>query len=374
MSELHHSLGSRFECLFVSWVFTFSLVMATVLITGVTGYVGSWCMQKSLEAGHTVIGTVRDPESKKCAFLKEAMEGVSKKISSKAKTNLRLVKADLLSGEEAWDKIFADYPEIEFVLHTASPYFATEPKDPNDYIKPAVEGTTCVVKAAVKHNVKRVVVTSSVAAVWDPLQDGKTYTPADWSDPALQGSYGKSKTLAEKAAWRSVEGSQTELCTVNPMFIVGPTLYSDASLIGGFESGALITKICTGKMSLTPKMMMGITDVRDVATVHVQALACPAAAGKRFLCTNKPEWFSEVQAKFATPAGVRSASNLPSCCFCFLQICLPEAKAMKKNLGKRYDVDARQTNEVLNFQFIPEEETAREMVEDLVVLGVLKAK
>merc|ERR1712194_74916 len=177
-----------------------------VLITGVSGYVGSWCANAALEAGYTVIGTVRDPDNAKCAFLQDAIAGKPGKMSSKAAARLRLVSADLLAGDQYWNELF-DKEKPDFVLHTASPYFAKAPADENDYIRPAVEGTNSVMRAAVAHGVNRVVLTSSVAAIWDPLVDGHCYSKSDWSDTGCQSAYGKSKTMAERAAWEAVKGT-----------------------------------------------------------------------------------------------------------------------------------------------------------------------
>jgi len=345
---------------------------AKVLITGVSGWVGSWCMQKCLEAGYFVIGTVRDPNSPKCAFLKEAIEGNSPKISAKAKTHLKLVKADLLSGEAFWEKIFAENPGIEYVLHTASPFFTTEPKDPNDMLKPAIEGTTCVLKAAVKSGVKRAVVTSSIFAIWEPIVNGKAYSPSDWSNPEVQGTYGKSKTLAEKAAWETVKGSKTELCTANPTWIIGPTLYTDPALLDGFESGSMIKKIATGNMGMVPGLMFALTDVRDVAKAHVLALTNTNAKDKRFILSNKTQWFQEIQTKFARHLGAKPAGKVPSCCFPCLALVLPEAKEFKKSLDKAFEVDAKKTSEILEFRGMDEEATIKDMVSDFIALGAVK--
>jgi dihydroflavonol-4-reductase len=343
----------------------------TVLITGVSGYVGSWCMQKCLEANYKVIGTVRDPDSKKCDFLKEAIAGKSSKVTGKASESLTLVKADLLDGEAAWDKVFQDHPDIKYVMHTASPFFAKEPKNPEDMLKPAIEGTTNVVNAAVSARVKRIVVTSSVAAIMDPIIDGKNYTAQDWSDPELQSTYSKSKTLAEKKARECVGGSGTELCTVNPSFVLGPTLYSDSSLISGFESGNVVTKMVTGNMGAVPKMWFGVCDVRDVAEAHLRALTTGPPGG-RYMVSNKNMIMKSLQGQFATLAGVKPASEVPSCCFSCLALFLPEAKGLKKALDKKWDVDASETNKVLEFQFIEEGTTIKDMVEDFKQLGITK--
>lgn len=350
--------------------------MPKVLITGVSGYVGSWCMQKALEADYEVIGTVRDPTSKKCAFLREALEGKSTKISSKASRNLKLVKADLLDGEEAWSKLFDVEGNIEYVLHTASPYFAQAPADPNDYIRPACEGTESVLKAAVSHNVKQVVVTSSVAAVWDPMVNSKKYTAQDWSDPSAQTAYGQSKTLAEQKAWSIVKGTKTGLATVLPMMVIGPTLYNDKEPISGFESGELCVKFMTRKMPAVPRMKFGISDVRDVAEVHIRALQVPEAVGRRFITSTQTYWMREIAAMFGAqkPELKIPSREMPSCLVGCLALCSPNLKRMKNRVDVDYTIDNSPVSQVLGLKLTSEKKTILEMMDDMIQLGAVPSK
>eukprot|EP00811_Abedinium_folium_P035779 NODE_8543_length_1488_cov_5.001470.p1 GENE.NODE_8543_length_1488_cov_5.001470~~NODE_8543_length_1488_cov_5.001470.p1 ORF type:complete len:407 (+),score=79.88 NODE_8543_length_1488_cov_5.001470:117-1223(+) len=345
-----------------------------VLVTGVSGYLGAWCANKALEAGYEVIGTVRDPESKKCSFLRDAMAGKpDTKMCAAAATALTLVKADLLSGEEYWDKEVFAGRGIDFVLHTASPYFTKAPKNEDDYIRPAVDGTNAVLKAAVKHGAKRVVVTSSGAAIWDPMVEGKVYSAEDWSDASLQSAYGKSKTLAERAAWDAVKGTSVGLSTVLPMFVLGPTLYDDKDMLRGFESGHLCIKIMRGKMSNVPRVSMGISDVRDVASAHVLALSNPDAPGKRFIVSSGTKWFADILAIFAKarPELRLSARTIPTPLLNVVALFNASVASMKSRLGVKYDVDAGPATRVLGLHFTDEVETVREMMDDFVRFGVL---
>jgi len=345
------------------------LSSGTVLVTGVSGYLGSWCMQKCLEAGYSVVGTVRDPDSKKVQFLMEAIKGKSEKVSAMAARRLVLEKADLMDDEVAWEQIFARHPEIEYVLHTASPFMNSEPKNPDGLLIPAVRGTTSLLKAASKYNVKRVVLTSSISAVIEPMES-KTYTPEDWSNPSMQTStYGKSKTLAEKAAWEVLEKSSTELTVMNPGFLLGPTLYNDVSILTGFESGEMIAKIITGNMSAVPEIQLAPVDVRDVAEAHVRALWTPAAAGKRLICAGKGVWFKDIHAAFAMPAGVKPAKNIPHRIFMCIGCFNPAAKAVRPWLRKEFACDDSRTKKILDMSFTPLEVFAEDMVKDLNALG-----
>jgi len=342
-----------------------------VLITGVSGYVGSWCAQKALEAGYKVVGTVRDPTSKKCAFLRDAMAGKpGVKLSGRAASMLTLIKADLLSGEEFWDKEVFAGRSIDFVLHTASPYFSKDPVDENEYIRPAVEGTKAVLKAAVKHGVKHVVVTSSMAAHWDPMIDGKIYSPKDWSDPALQSAYGRSKTLAEQAAWDAVKGTLVKVSTIAPMFVIGPTLYTDKDLINSFESGEICVKIMTGKFSMVPRVKMGVSDVRDVALAHVRALSMPGAAGKRFILTRCTHWFEDICRIFSKskPELMIPAKTAPSFVIKTMALWNVDMRKTLQRLDIDYNVDSDATKEILGIEWTNEHDSAKQMMDDLIEL------
>jgi len=346
--------------------------MSTVLVTGVTGYVGSWCAQVALEAGYDVIGTVRDPSSGKAAFLREAMEGKSSKMSGKAAGHLSLVKADLLSGDAAWDEVFAGRP-IDFVMHTASPYFAQEPKDQNDYIRPAVEGTQSVVRASIKHGVKRVVFCSTVGTMWFPIVHGKTYNAESWSAIENNSAYGKSKTLAEQAAWELVKGTSLELATIHPMFIVGPTLYTDSSLIAGFESGSMVVKLMTGKFPMVPQLRMGVSDVRDVAKAHLLAMEKPEAANKRFIVASKTRWFKDIVSLFAQakPELKIPVRKMPSCLVYIAALCSPPMNMAKRGLDKEFEVDTTLMRDKLGLVLTPESTTVADMMRDFIKLGAV---
>jgi len=349
--------------------------MSKMLITGVSGFLGSWCMQQALEAGYEVIGTVRDPNSKKCSFLRDAMEGKSMKISSKAATHLKLVKADLLDGDEAWNAVFAAEENIQYVLHTASPYFTKEPADPNDYIRPACQGTESVLRAAVRHNVKKVVVTSSVASIYYPMVNHKTYTSQDWSDASSQNAYGKSKTLAEQTAWDIVQGTDVELAAVCPFLIMGPTLYDDKDMLRGFESGEMCVKFMSGKVPAVARMKAGISDVRDVAQIHVLTLQVPGAMGQRYISSSQPYWLKDVASMFKEGKPDLKISNieLPSWLVRVLALCNPDLQRMKRQLDIDYSFDNSSLSKILGLELTPAKKTLLDMMDDVIELGAVPA-
>eukprot|EP00933_Yihiella_yeosuensis_P037749 TRINITY_DN31738_c0_g1_i1.p1 TRINITY_DN31738_c0_g1~~TRINITY_DN31738_c0_g1_i1.p1 ORF type:complete len:357 (+),score=39.28 TRINITY_DN31738_c0_g1_i1:114-1184(+) len=334
-----------------------------VLVTGATGYVGSWCVHEALEAGYQVVGTVRSLAHEKSAFLRDAIEGRPGPMSRAAQKRLTLVEINLLADEDAWDAIFS-VGGFTHVLHTASPFFAKEPSDPNDYIVPAVQGTTSVINAAIKAGVRRVVLTSSTAVMLDPVTDEKVYTAADWSDPSTQGSYGKSKTLAERAAWHLVEGTSTELTVINPGFILGPTLYTDKNMLDSFESGSFMTRVLNRQLPFAPAHSLDICHVRDVARAHVAAMTASDAAGNRFPVVSQVCLLLDVIQIIsdACPDLRIKTRPAPNCLIGVLAFCDPAARKLYPNLDKTYSVDASDTISALGIRFETVEQTLKEMV------------
>lgn len=183
------------------------------------------------------------------------------------------MKGDLLDAQTMRDAVRG----CQWVAHVASPFVIEEPADENELIKPAVEGTLSVLRACKEFGVKRVCVTSSVAAVAspDPRTEPDEFDESTWSDPDnndTMTAYSKSKTFAEKAAWDFMkeaekEGSDLQMSVINPVFVIGPTLVG-----GTFASGKILSKIMTGEIPKFPKISFGVVDVRNVAEAHVRAL------------------------------------------------------------------------------------------------------
>ena len=248
--------------------------MEKVLVTGITGYIGEHCAAELLREGYEVVGTVRSLA--KADVTRNA-------ISKVAQTdNLTYVEADLLS-DKGWNEAMKG---CSFVLHVASPFFLKEPQNENELVAPAVEGTLRVIEAAKSAGVKRLVLTSSTFAIIAGKETGK-YGPDDWSDTNMNiGAYAKSKTLAERAAWAAVKGSNLELTVINPGAVFGPPIGSK----DGAQNVAMMADMIAGKMPMIPDMAMGMVDVRDVAKLHVAAMTKSGASGKRFIaCTAEPD-------------------------------------------------------------------------------------
>lgn len=245
----------------------------TVLVTGGSGYLGTACIVALLKRGYQVRTTVRSLEKKQLVMDSLAEAGIS------AGNQLSFIYASL-ETDENWAEAMKG---CTYVLHVASPFPATEPDDENELIVPAREGSLRVLQAANVAGVKRVVLTSSFAAVGlsiDPK--GHLFTEADWTD--LQGpqrGYVRSKVLAEQAAWDFINGSENEmeLSVINPVAIFGPILAGNYST----AIDHILKGIIEGHVSQTPPFTLNVVDVRDAADIHVLAMENPFAAGQRFL-------------------------------------------------------------------------------------------
>lgn len=247
-----------------------------VLVTGGSGFVGVHCILALLREGYRVRTTLRslDRDHEVRAML--AKGGAT--LTDKPGEAVEFRVADLLS-DNGWADAVAG---CDYVLHVASPYPSSDPKDEMELIRPARDGAVRVLKAARDAGVKRVVLTSSFAAIGYGVEESEhAYTEQDWTDPAADVSaYVRSKTLAERAAWDFLEneGGAMELAVVNPVGILGPALGTDTS-----SSIDLIAQLLNGETPGLPNISFGIVDVRDVADLHLLAMTSPKAKGERFL-------------------------------------------------------------------------------------------
>ncbi|MGI9580235.1 SDR family oxidoreductase [Chryseobacterium sp. RRHN12] len=249
----------------------------TVLVTGGTGFLGIHIILQLLYQDFNVKTTLRSL-SKKDVIIKALQQGGIEDFS-----NLSFYEADL-TEDKNWDEAVKN---CDYVLHVASPFPAQDPKDENELIIPARDGALRVLKASRDAGVKRVVLTSSFAAVGYSINnENHIFTEEDWTDPNAElPAYIKSKTIAEQSAWEFIEkqGNGLELSVINPVGIFGP-------VIGGITSASLdvaVSGILKGNLEYTPTFTMGVVDVRDVADIHIKAMLHPQADGERFIATSE---------------------------------------------------------------------------------------
>lgn len=246
-----------------------------VVVTGGSGFIAVHIILQLLQQGYAVRTTVRS--LKKVDLIHNMLTTGGQTDFS----NLEIVEADLTTDKN-WDQVMAD---ATYAVQVASPTPTLNFKNEDEMIRPAVDGTLRVLKAARDAGVQRVVLTSAYGAVFAGHKNRTTpYTEKDWSDLSAKNihPYQKSKTLSEQAAWNFIktEGHGLELAAVNPVGVMGPVLASDYS-----HSNIQIQDLLTGKTKAVPKVDSGYVDVRDVARLHILAMTAPQANGERFLAT-----------------------------------------------------------------------------------------
>ena len=335
--------------------------MEKVLVTGATGYIGLHCIHQLLNQGYAVNGSVRSPERKDEIF--QALQN-----HNTSTENLNIFTFDL-NDDEGWDE---GMEGCDYLLHVASP-IALENHDEDFFVKPAVAGVNRAMKFAKKHNVKKVVLTSSVAAIYETMESKSYYDENDWSDPENPAisHYSKSKTLAERAAWEFVENENHpfELAVINPALVIGPSLSGDLG-----ESNKAIEMVATGKMPVAVPLQFGYVDVRDVAAAHILAMQNPSSNGERFALAEKDLWYGDV-AKVLRDNGFDKAPTLavPVWLAKILAIFSKELKLAVPYLGRLRSVkNTSKAKDILGWNPRPAEESIVEIAQQIQDMGLIK--
>ena len=341
--------------------------MSTVLVTGGSGFIGSHCILQLLSGGHQVRTTVRNlkRESDVRTLLKQGGSAPAERLSFFA--------ADLES-DAGWREAVTG---CDYVVHVASPFPATVPKHEDELIVPAREGALRVLRAARDAGVKRVVLTSSFAAVgYGHAPQSAPFNETNWTNPAGSdvSAYVKSKTLAERAAWDFIarEGGALELSVINPVGVFGPVLGPDYS-----TSILIVQRMMDGAMPGCPRLVFGVVDVRDVADLHLRAMTSPAAKGERFLAVagdfmSIREMAQVLKDRLGVAARRVPTRQLPNWLVRVASLTDPAVKQIIPELGKAKNATNEKARRVLGWAPRSREEALVASAESLLQLGLLK--
>lgn len=340
--------------------------MAHILVTGATGFIASHCIVKLIARGHTVRGTARS------AARSTALNMILSDYTEKT-IEVPLVAADL-GRDTGWEEAMEG---VEAVLHVASPIPANLPRNAEELIIPARDGALRVLKAARSAGIKRVVMTSSMAAVAYGWGENRPVllTEEDWSNPDNlkdNTAYTRSKTIAERAAWDYVngEGEGLELTTINPSLVLGPVMGGDFS-----ASLEIITQLLSGKLPAVPRMGFQVVDVRDVAEAHILALEKDVAIGQRYLVADDFFWMSDVadilrEAFPDFPSRIPSG-ELPNWLVHLLSLINTPLRQILVDLGKRRMVSSDKAKTELGWTPIPARDSIIASTESLIAHKVV---
>jgi nucleoside-diphosphate-sugar epimerase len=328
-----------------------------VLVTGVSGFLGGHVALQLLQRGYRVRGTIRRVTS--ASAVMSRFQSFEDKLS--------LVEADL-DNNEGWADAVSG---CGYVIHTASPFPSGAVRDEAGLIRTAREGALRVLRASHQVGVKRVVLTSSVAAT-NHGSGRAPFSERDWTDVESKRAtpYYKSKTLAERAAWAFAEERGLSLAVINPGLILGPSIGNDLG-----SSVGLIWKLMNGKFTKLPRYGCSIVDVRDVALAHVRAMVEPAAAGHRFIVGGRVFSMKDLSLVLARAFPEYTSrlptAELPDWFVRILALIDADARTIVHELGRDLSVDTSKARSMLQWRPRPEEETIRDCAQSLIERGLV---
>lgn len=335
-----------------------------VLVTGITGYIASHVTAGLLAKGYRVRGTVRNKAKGRRVLDAMAQKGID--ISG-----VELVQADL-GSDAGWTDAVKD---CRFIQHIASPFPFEAPGDREALVPEARAGAQRVLENGLSAGAERIVLTSSLVAMMGKPGRGKemTITENNWSDPDWSPltAYPVSKTRAELSAWAyaDAQGFRDKLVTVNPGLVLGPDPFDN----GGASLG-VIRDMMNGELPAIPKLAYPISDVRDVASLHVSAMTAQGAGGRRLIAAGKTLWFKEIveilRAEY--PSAKLPKSELPNVLMRLIAIFDDRAKGILPDLGTFHDVDAAYVTSLTGVVPRPPKESVLASAADLVAHKVVE--
>jgi dihydroflavonol-4-reductase len=331
--------------------------MSKVLLTGAGGYIGKHVALQLLNKGYAVRASVRDlkrSQEIKDALRPHLVSGID------IESALTFVVLDL-NKDAGWNEALAG---IDVLMHTASPFPIASPQDENELIRPAVEGTLRAMRAAKSAGVKRVVLTSSVAAIYghDLPAGVSEFDETMWTDvlhPVGKKAYTKSKTLAEKAAWDFVknEASEISLTTINPVLVLGVPLDSHYG-----SSISIVQRVLKGKDPMLPDLRFAIVDVKDVAKMHVDCIDVKATYGQRIVASSDTLSFVQIAKilKSAFPKSNTKTGKAPNFLIRILANFDADIRTILPSLGKPMLVSNKKAKSLLGISFISAQTSVEE--------------
>ena len=335
----------------------------TVLVTGASGFIAGHCIEDLLRHGYAVRGTVRDlARTDKVAHLTA--------LAGELGGRLDLVAARL-DSDEGWAEAVAG---CTYVLHVASPNPPAIPRDEDEVVRPAVEGTLRVLRAAAASGtVRRVVLTSSSSAVAGGRREPASgrHTEEDWSDVEGLSPYEKSKTLAERAAWDLLKDSPVDLVAVNPGLVLGPLQRAEVT-----TSLEAVQKLLDRSMPAVPRISWSIVDVRDVAVAHRLAMESPKAAGNRYIVAGPDIWMREMARTLAAEFGPRGfrvpTRGLPYWAMWVAARFDPTLRLALGFVGRPELLSSQKAIDELGWTMRPAEEVLRDTGQSLIDHGLVR--
>ena len=327
--------------------------MEKVLVTGSTGFIGLHCIHQLIEKGYSVNGTLRSKS-------REEEVRSSLKKANLSDANLSLYECDLMS-DDGWEKAIDG---CDYVLHIASPFINGLPDHEDDLIKPALTGTQRILKlSAANPQIKKIIITSSFAAVGDTFNGQTVFNESDWSDPNNNkiSAYNKSKTLAEKSAWDFMESNPSfKLTVINPVGVIGPMLSDDIGI-----SNLFVKKILDGSTPGNPGLHIGFVDVRDVARAHVDSIKNEKSDNKRIILSKDEIWVSELSEILRNLGYKAPKRNIPKWLISVLSLFDKQLGGLIPMIGKVRNIEGSIFSEVFDWELISIEESAKVTAEQL---------
>jgi len=336
-----------------------------ILVTGASGFVALHTIIQLLQQGYNVRATLRTLSREA-----EVREIIAKHVQ--ANDRLEILPGNL-EQDSGWSEAMRG---VESVLHIASPFPLLDPKNENELIVPAVEGTQRVLRAAHDEKIKRVVIVSSVAAVSAGHNgEDRTFDENDWSIVENNiGAYAKSKTLAEREAWKFINGAENtnkmEMVAINPPLILGPLPNKDLA-----TSAEMISTLMLGQVPGVARMKVGIVDVRDVASALILAMTTPEAAGNRFICPAGTVWLKEIadtlHKKYAARGYKIHTTQFPVFLVRLLALFDKKIARVADDLNWDFEFSDEKIKRILKWNPRPAEEAILAMAESLIEHGLV---